>query len=276
VWSSISDANLRWKIAEWMPALTMFDVAMVFLISLSVTFIWKYRKKFNYFELILYFLLLFQAIGSRRQLPLWAIVALPLTSKGIFYFWQDSVKIKGAGVKFGKVYKIAWLLVLFVFFFQAFFALKEALYIGKGSFYPTQAVSYLSQNLPDGEIFSDYGWGGYLILNLPQKKVFIDGRMPSWRWDKYPDSELSSTFDTYNSILKGETDYKEIFSKFSIDTVLTPKDTKSSASNFYNKAENFLTLFGWEKNDFNFLEELEKSGWIKVFEDEVAVIYIKS
>ena len=276
VWSSVSDTNLRWKISEWMPALTMFDVSMVFLISLSLIFIWKYRKNFNLFELSLYSFLLVQAIGSRRQLPLWAIATLPLTTKGIFYFWKDSQKIKNAVSRFGNVYKTAWLLVLFLFFFQAFFAFKEAFFIGKGGFYPTQAVSYLSQNPPGGEIFSDYGWGGYLILNLPKKKVFIDGRMPSWRWDKYPDRELSSAFDTYNSIPKGETDYKEIFDKFGIDTVLTTKDTKSSASNFYQKAENFLTLFGWKKTDFRFLETLEKDNWKKVYEDNVSVIYQKN
>jgi hypothetical protein len=25
-------------------------------------------------------------------------------------------------------------------------------------------------------MFNDYGWGGYLIWNLPEEKVFIDGR----------------------------------------------------------------------------------------------------
>ena len=49
-WSSASDPKLRWSIAEWMPSLTMFDLAMVFLICLSLIFIWKYRKKNTFFE----------------------------------------------------------------------------------------------------------------------------------------------------------------------------------------------------------------------------------
>src|SRR5207249_3280406 len=27
-----------------------------------------------------------------------------------------------------------------------------------------------------GEMFNDYGWGGYLMLTLPERRVFIDGR----------------------------------------------------------------------------------------------------
>lgn len=273
VWSSFSDTNLRWNIAEWMPALTMFDASMVFLISLSVIFVWKYKKNFSLFEVILYFLLFFQAIGSRRQLPIWGLFTLAITTKGIFYFWQDIKKIRGAVIKFANVYKIAWLLVIFAFSFQVFFALKEALYIGKGNFYPVKAVAYLSQELPSGQIFSDYGWGGYLILNLPQKKVFIDGRMPSWKWSQNPTNELSNPFDTYNQILKGDVEYKEIFNEFGIDTVLTGVKTQNPSDTFYDKAENFLTLFGWEKNDFSLLDTLENDGWQKVYEDEVSVIY---
>lgn len=275
VFSSISDPNLRFSIAEWMPALTMFDISMVFLISLSSIFIWKYRKKFTIFELVLFSLLLIQAISSRRQLPFWAIVALPMTTKGIFYFWQSLGETKDAKVKFGQVYTIAWFLILFIFSFHALFSFKEALYIGKGNFYPINAVSYLSQTIPAGEIFSDYGWGGYLILNLPEKRVFIDGRMPSWRWDKNPNTELASAFDTYNAVLGGVTDYREIFDKFGVDTVLTRKRVPTSVSGLYNKAENFLTLFGWEKNDFRLLEVLEKDNWKKVYEDDVSVVYQK-
>ena len=47
---------------------------------------------------------------------------------------------------------------------------------------PLAAVQYLKANAQSGDlIFNDYNWGGYLIWNLPEYKVYIDGRMPSWQ-----------------------------------------------------------------------------------------------
>ena len=275
VWSSASDSKLRFAISEWMPSLTMFNLAMVFLICLSFTFILKYRKKFSRFELILYFFLLSQAVISKRQLPLWAIFTLPLTVKSIYYFWNDLRNIVKGELRFVKVYKLAWVLSLIIFMVQVFLALKDAHDISRKNFYPVDAVSYLSENIPKGEIFSDYGWGGYLILNLPRKKVFIDGRMPSWRWDPGDTGDLSSAFDTYNEVLSGKVDYRQVFDKYGVDTVLSQKYSEASGGNFYNKAANILSIFGWEKNDFNFLKALEEDGWKKVYEDDVSEIYKK-
>lgn len=44
--------------------------------------------------------------------------------------------------------------------------------------FPIKAVQFLSENREavHGEMFNDYGWGGYLMLALPERKVFIDGR----------------------------------------------------------------------------------------------------
>jgi DNA-directed RNA polymerase subunit RPC12/RpoP len=47
-------------------------------------------------------------------------------------------------------------------------------------YYPKKAVVYLKNNLPQGNIFAPFGWGGYLVWHLPEKKVFISGQMPHW------------------------------------------------------------------------------------------------
>lgn len=44
------------------------------------------------------------------------------------------------------------------------------------SSYPTAAVEFLNKNPLPGRIFNLYDWGGFLIWNLPQNQVFIDGR----------------------------------------------------------------------------------------------------
>lgn len=274
-WSSASDPRLRWSISEWMPALTMFDLAMVFLICLSIVFIWKYRKKYSVFELVLFIFLLTQAISSRRQLPLWAIFSFPLIARGILYFWSDMAKIKNASLRFLKIFQAALILSILIFIFQAVFSIKDSHAISIDKFYPVFATVYLEQNLTEGQIFSEYGWGGYLIWQLPQKKVFIDGRMPSWRWIPDNDNNLSSAYDTYNEVLKGKVDYKDVFKKFEIDAVLAHKESEKDEGFLLGKVKSFLSIFGWEENNFDFFKALENDGWQKVYEDEIAVIYQK-
>jgi hypothetical protein len=44
--------------------------------------------------------------------------------------------------------------------------------------FPVAAVQWLKANptAVRGEMFNDYGWGGFLMLYLPERKVFVDGR----------------------------------------------------------------------------------------------------
>ena len=42
--------------------------------------------------------------------------------------------------------------------------------------YPTAAVDFLEPDLPPGNMFNQYGWGGYLVYRLwPREKVFVYG-----------------------------------------------------------------------------------------------------
>ncbi len=42
--------------------------------------------------------------------------------------------------------------------------------------YPVGAVAYMESNGIQGRVFHEWVWGGYLIWNAPELKVFIDGR----------------------------------------------------------------------------------------------------
>ena len=134
----------------------------------------------------------------------------------------------------------------------------------------------MKDHLPAGRIFSEYNWGGYLIWKLPEKKVFIDGRMPSWRWKDNPEGELGAAFDDYSDILSGDKDYKGMFTKYNVDTVLTYIPRKPSVFDYWQAyLDKFLAQFGREERSFDFLTELKKDGWIEVYRDSVAVIYKK-
>ena len=274
VLSSVRDSSLRLTVNEWMPAVFMFDISMAFLIVISLTLLARFRKKYAIEEIGLYLAFLFQAILSRRHLPLWTIFAVPISVKGIYYLWLEASKTKLGILRFKNIYKWAWLLALIIFLIQTSQAYREALYLREDDFYPTKAINYLSINTPKGEIFSEYGWGGYLILKLPEKKVFVDGRMPSWKRNNVPDRELASAFDTYLGIIKGTTEYNDVFEKYDIEIVLWSKSKKErNIDKHVKRIENYIARFGWKKDDFSFIQTLEDNGWQKVYEDERAVIH---
>jgi hypothetical protein len=65
--------------------------------------------------------------------------------------------------------------VVFVAMFRYFPTRAEVQQI-VGKSFPSRAVEYLRQHPLDGRIYNTYGYGGYLIWALPEKKVFVDGR----------------------------------------------------------------------------------------------------
>jgi len=273
--SSVTDSNLRSNIIEWMPAFFMFDLSIIFLMVVSFVFIFHYKSKFTLEEIGLFLLFSFQAIFTRRHLPLWSIFAVPVAVKGIYYLYQDAKRTKLSKERFNKVYKWAWIISIIFFVIDGNTAFSEALKLREGKYYPSEAVNYLSENIPKGEIFSDYGWGGYLIWKLPAKKVFVDGRMPSWRWKNPPEAELGSAFETYLGIINGEDDYIQVFNKFDIDTVLWSKNMKpGSYEKYIGRIENFLTRFGYEEQNYDLLENLENHGWNIGYEDQSSIVLL--
>lgn len=53
---------------------------------------------------------------------------------------------------------------------------KRLFNFGPIHFFPDKAVRFLQENRPAPQLFNFYYWGGYLIWNLPEYKVFVDGR----------------------------------------------------------------------------------------------------
>ncbi|HSX09972.1 MAG TPA: hypothetical protein VLF93_07485 [Candidatus Saccharimonadales bacterium] len=93
-------------------------------------------------------------------------------------------------------------------------------------------------------VFSLYGWGGWLIWNYPQIKPTIDGRMHLWVQNGY------SAFTAYYSIEQNFTD---------IDT--TPYD---------------VAYMSPQKPVYGRLVELSKMGkWKEVYKDNAAAIFVR-
>lgn len=277
VWLSVSDTSLRWSVQEWMPVFFSFDIFYLFLAALSGVLIKKYSKIFTLEALGLNLFLFLQSFLSVRHVPLWLMIDLPMVFVALKEVYWEVKKIKFGEERLRKT--LNFTLIIFFIFFISNFLLQmfgPGKFLSEDGYYPQSAVNYIKSNTPDGQVFSTYNWGGYLIWKLPEKKVFIDGRMPSWRWSGNKEGESNYIMKDYRNILKGKEDYKVHFLKYNIDTVLWEKSKKPSV---FDNLEDKLLVLAMGKNypgkKFNLVESLANDGWNKVYEDTVAVIYHK-
>jgi hypothetical protein len=108
--------------------------------------------------------------------------------------------------------------------------------------FPAAAVEWLRMHPMTGEMFNDYGWGGYLLWALPECKVLIDGR------NDFYGKQLVEEFSTVDGIKPG---WDAVLEKYRVGwTILPPK------------------------HGLNALLAL-RTDWKQVHADNVAVIYAR-
>ncbi len=275
----MTDSSLRWTIQEWKPAIftTIFSFWVYFVFSSFLVI--RYIKKFSFLDLFLYFGFLAAALSSVRHISLWAIVAIPITTQGLVFFYQEAAKIQYGSIRFAKAMMGLFVIVCFIGIVEL--AANMVVVLGFKAAYPERAVSYLRLYTPKGQIFSVYDWGGYLIWKLPEKKVFVDGRMPSWRWEANIPGESDYAFEEYGKFLNGELSFHGFISKYGISTLLIPFE-KSENQNFIVEwmdqidelvKKSFHMQPDKEVGFSEVAKEARKAGWVVVYKDAKVVIY---
>jgi hypothetical protein len=110
--------------------------------------------------------------------------------------------------------------------------------------FPVAAVKFLRENpaVVRGAMFNDYGWGGYLMLKLPEQKVFIDGRN---------DFYGPTLVEEFNAVSELKPTWEAVFERYGVGWTILPVQHPVHA---------LLAL---------------RKDWEKVYADEVAVIYTR-
>ncbi len=269
LWNEITSTHQKFAIAEWLPSIFSFEPAIMVLTALGAGLVIRYRSQLSLEKISLFLFFLFLAVSSVRHIPFLALVSVPILFEGLSLLISEVKKIKFGKTRLATAISFCFILSVFLFLvYGTTFIWRTFLSPQKESFYPEAAVNFLHQNLPSGQIFSTYGWGGYLIWKLPEKKVFIDGRMAIW------EQNGRSIFKEYQQIVSGETDYEFAFAKYGVTTVLWPKLKKPSGlSNVLQEKINIL--FGVKDEGKDLGERLADNEWKKVYEDQVALVYRK-
>jgi hypothetical protein len=273
VWMQMSDAGLRWSIQEWFPAFFFFNVGFMFLLPISLTLVLRYRKKFQLHTFILYIVLLFFGLSGTRHLPFWLLIAIPMTTQAIEYFIIEIKTIPFAR----KRLKIAS--IIFFTIFAVIFSINTLITLLPFKYsvfemYPEAAVYFLQAHPSRGNVFAHYNWGGYLVWKYREKKVFIDGIMPSWRQEYPPSGSSSNAFKEYLAVMDGKSNLKQFLAKYNIDTVMIGSgDDKDFPIWLEDAIEK--TLGVKFPNQKSLKKQLEKEGMRVVYKDDVAVVYRK-
>lgn len=162
---------------------------------------------------------------------------------------------------------------IFVFSLRGLLAVQEGVGLSEHKYFPVGAVQYLVSENPEGRVFTNYGWGGYMIWQNPDKKMFIDGRMPSWRNRHAPVGETKSAIDDYFGIIKGDLDLVEQLDRYGVDTVVWPPTSPENSANGLER-KLLVLIFGEDALDpgVDIVEELVENGWHEYYRDDVATV----
>lgn len=242
----------------------------LFLVFLLLEILFLSKKKIDPTQFILITIFMWLGFQANRHIPLFTLILLPFLLETMNAV-PETITL---GVLKNKFISISLVLFLTLFSFE-FSSLSSsmAMLLDQKSFaslngYPENALKFLSANPQQGNMFNNYGWGGYIISSnvkcqqrsLPQiefsetktsaiecsPKVFIDGRMAHW---KTKDREI---LKEYADIYSMPDNFDELIEKYDISWVLV------------------------EKNSFMGRMLKLTPGWNDLYEDDLAIILRKT
>jgi len=200
-------------------------------------------------ELVLFLSTLYATLKSNRHVAIFALIAAPLFAN-YFQSWIDSTALRRSfgsdrserrdrANMFFAVLMLIPAVALTIQLKKEIYSTPKQERVGV----PLQAVAYMKAQNVTGRTFTDPNiWSGYLIWEMPQNPVFIDGRI-----DMYGDEFVTY----YLKIINGTEDWESAFDQYQIRAaVISPKSV--------------LRL------------QMQKSPkWQEVYSDEMAVVFAR-
>jgi len=194
------------------------------------------KRQIDAYDLVSLVLFSWAALTARRNFGPFAIVAAPILAKHITVFldnWytinQDKypilIKLSSTAKNSNKNFKpmvrnlinsSLLFLLLIVAGWKTFAVNQKPLIAAKEKeIFPLEAVSWLKDSEQPGNLFNEYNWGGYLIWELREYPVFVDGRT-----DLFGDEVLRE----WSEIIQGRDGWQNSLSRWDVDYLLIGAD----------------------------------------------------
>ena len=242
-------AELRRFVQEWQPpdfALPLTWGFIALLLTL-IAAVWASRRRFDFSEWLLCCGTLLMALLAGRNLPLFAIAAVPVATRHI-----DSVLSAKGWVLPARQCESPRRLVLNLLLLCliglgaagrfAYLARAEVIEAGQAAALPLKALEHLEDSPPPGRMFNSYNWGGYLMFYAPQHPVYIDGR-----------TDLYTTFlNDYFQAATGAAGWRAEFERWDIGWALIESGSRLAEA------------------------LAADAGWHNVYQDRLASIFVKA
>jgi len=243
---------MRQLIAEWVPPVGAQRLLILFLVlCYALIIIYKRRVAKDIFWVLAVILTAYLALSARRNLPLFFLI------QGISLCWMlPEVRLAGtAGTRRRELDILMIIPISLILFYALLIQLPRTVrlnsnwesYCSEGiARMPRKAVAFMRREGIRGNIFNFYRWGGFLAWQLPENKIFVDGRMPAW-----PHPSGKSPYTIHLEVLQAQRGYQNILDRYNISWILIPGGT------FLDRA-----LAGGRNR-----------AWREIYRDEVAVLY---
>ncbi|MFC1761621.1 hypothetical protein ACFL6U_06015 [Planctomycetota bacterium] len=225
-------------ITEWQASSSRNALSFIALVIATCIAALGSRKKLPLYEVLVVFVFMFFGFKAIRHTAIFAIVAIPAVSSLIedilsrsariltdrtrdalskslklirYYLFSRSITfLKKEDQVFNPILLALILLLLLLVSTTILSPLVNARLSSKQ--YPKETLSYLKESPHlEGNIFNQYAWGGIIIKELPNKKVFIDGRADVYQKD---------IIEQYKNVIVLKEDWSEILKKHNVTHIL--------------------------------------------------------
>lgn len=192
---------------EWLPfALLLVGTLAAALIA---------RARVSLAEALLLFVLGLAALRSARNVPLFALVAVPVLAAQVAALLPLLASKASAPRALRAVNLIVLGLVVVVAAVRIAAVLGNQTNVERGRF-PAAAVEWMQAHHPPANLYNSYGWGGYVIAKLyPELPAYIDGRA-----DVHGDAFIERFLEIY----RAEPGWREKLAQDGVRTVLLEPD----------------------------------------------------
>ena len=264
-------------IQEWLPQYSFpFHYDQLFYLALGATalifslyFSIKKKNKIEIWPFFLTFLFLILSFKSRRHFPLFVIASF-LFMISFYSDFLGEIKIKAYDNSLKVLTVICFILIIFSQIISI--NLVRSPFNNFCNAYPCSAVDFIRSDFKylNSNMLNTYDWGGFLIWALPEKKLFIDGRLPQVEF-------AGRTFiEEYRRFFLKNENQENLLDQYGINLILI------------RSKDYFITPKKWEKLIFQIREEdLNKENylrkylnssndWALVYSDEVSSVYYRS
>lgn len=166
------------SVQEWMPLTMNSGRGLGFLLLLGCIFliVLVQKSKLSLEELGMLALGTWLAIGHRRMLFVFGILAAPILSRLLAPLWE------GYDADHDLPLPNALLMAASLLILALGFPNRENLASQVQAGSPVNAVDFIERHHLSGPMMNDYIYGGYLIWAAPDHPVFVDGRGDVFEW----------------------------------------------------------------------------------------------